>query len=96
MASPLRQSKPHKFITTQPGTSSESKKPQPSITSSEEGGGKRREGEKGLEVKKSQEEAVAIIRRGDTESEGSSVVDDLELTDDGLSTGEIPSDITFR
>ena len=47
-------------------------------------------------MKKTQEEAVKRVRGGDSESSrGSSVVDDLELTD-SLSTGEFPSDITFR
>ena len=90
MASPSRQSKP-----LQPRISSKTTKLQPSSIS--EGEVERRErGRQELEVKKTQEEAVKRARGGDSESSrGSSVVDDLELTD-SLSTGEFPSDITFR
>ena len=90
MASPSRQSKPH-----QPRTSSKTK-PQPSSIS--EGGQERKEKEsKGptCTLKKTEEEAIKTARGGDIESRGSSVVDDLELTD-SLSTGEFPSDVTFR
>ena len=47
--------------------------------------------------KKTQEEeaVVTVVGGGDVESGGCSVVDDLELTD-SLSTGEFPSDVTFR
>ena len=89
MASPSRRSKPDL-----PRTSSKTK-PQPS--SSSEGGGERKEREsKGPTLKKAKKEkAIKTARGGDIESRGSSVVDDLELTD-SLSTGEFPSDITFR
>ena len=63
-------------------------KSQPSITDKRGGGEGRRE--------KAEEEAVTmVVGGGDSESRGSSVVDDLELTD-SLSTGEFPSDVTFR
>ena len=81
MASPSGQSKQGKT------------NPQPSITNEREGGGEGRR-EKALEVKKT--EAVAtVVGGGDSESRGSSVIDDLQLTD-SLSTGEFPSDVTFR
>lgn len=64
-------------------------KPQPSITNEREGGGEGRR-------EKAEEEAVAtVVGGGDSESRGSSVVDDFQLTD-SLSTGEFPSDVTFR
>ena len=89
MASPSRRSKPH-----QPRSSSSKTKPQPGSIS--EGGRERKEREsKGLTLKKTKEEAIKTARGGDIESRGSSVVDDLELTD-SLSTGEFPSDVTFR
>ena len=82
MASPSGQSKQGKI------------KPQPSITNERGGGGEGRR-EKALEVKKKTEAVATVVGGGDSESRGSSVVDDLQLTD-SLSTGEFPSDVTFR
>lgn len=63
-----------------------------STTGNGEGGGKREKGLEGSSLKKTREEAAG---GGDIETRGSSVVDDMELTD-SFSTGEFPSDVTFR
>ena len=86
MASPSRQNKPH-----QPGTNN---KTELYPNSASRGGGRK---EKRLErstLKETREEAAAVVGGGDIETRGSSMVD-LELSD-SLSTGEFPSDVTFR
>lgn len=94
MASPSRQSKPHHQPHRTSSSSKSKTKPQPNITNEREGGGEGRR-EKGRKKTQEEEAVVMVVGGGDIESGGCSVVDDLELTD-SLSTGEFPSDVTFR
>ena len=87
MASPSR-SKPHQIIRSGPTDNIETEF-QPH--SGEEGKKPVRDS---LRLEKTTKEELVAAAGGDSETRGSSVVD-VELTD-SISTGEFPSDVTFR